>query len=141
MYCTPTYTYVQMTTITNTYIRIYIHKHNYNNEYLHTHIRTYVQRDIYIYIYIYIYENTHTHVHTHIQFQHFITDKMHSQVICLVIRECIKLTRAKHVRFPNFSISKLRTISKFRHRLLPVQCGWSFKPYSTLNFYNILKNI
>jgi hypothetical protein len=80
------------------------------------------------------------HAHTNIQFQHFITDKTQSQFICLVFRECINLTRTKHVSFPNFSISKLRNISRLRHRLVPVQCGCSFKPYSTLNFHNILKN-
>ena len=141
MYFTPTYIYTQMTTITNTYIRTYIHKHNYNNEYLHTHIRTYVR------IHTYVHTHTctdiytlHAHVHTNIQFQHFIAEKTQSQVICLVFRECVNLTRAKQVRFPKVSVSKLGTISRLRHRLIPVQCACSFKPYSTLNFHNSLKN-
>ena len=140
------HTHTNIITITNTYI----HTYGRTFGYIHTLY-------IYIYIYIYIFEHTYTHTHTHthtctdihnlhayvhtnVHFQHFITDKTQSQVICLVFRDCINLTRKKHVRFPNFSISKLWNISRLRHRLVPVQCGCSLKPYSTTKFHNILKN-
>ena len=151
MYLTPTYTYVQMTTITNAYI----HKHNYNNENLRTHIQTYLRIHTYIHKHTHTHMRAHTHTHTHThtdihnlhayvrtntQFQQFVTDKKQSQVMWLVFRECMNLTRAKHVSFPNVSVSKLRIISRLRQRLVLVQCGCRFKPYSTLNFHNSLKN-